>query len=422
MSLKKWLGWETMISFSMFGGSLRVLPIQKEYLWSVVITTYVVGLLWLLIILINEPRFRLKNRHKTFYFIFLVLLIWCIISLYWSPFLPEKLVTNDFYIMYNALIPMVALVLSKSSGIVLQTRWLSGIILSAFIMSSYAFIIWIESVESLYSTLIVLSEDSIGDIYLGVAQSLMILSVSSFFWGIYASTWNKTAIIICAVSFGLALDTGGRGPIIWGVLTMLIGIISSKYNKRKEKFNTLMIYLVICSILLGLYLINSNDIFSLINSPFFNRLTSDANRDYDALSSIGMRLISFEQAFSLFVDSPLIGQGALAFRSLSEFGQIYPHNFILDILGDLGLVGLFLVICLGYFGITSAWNGIANGEHVIQKICPLLFIYFLLLELSSGYFYWSLIWPWIIVLLKDENRSSKNLNNSCKRSKEFINK
>jgi O-antigen ligase len=124
-----------------------------------------------------------------------------------------------------------------------------------------------------------------------------------------------------------------------------------------------------------------------------------------------MRLNYYEQAFSQFCEQPIVGQGALSFRSLSDSGSVYPHNFFLDALGDLGLVGFFLSIFLVSFGLQACWYIIIAGDRAMYKIGAVLFMYCFGMEMSSGYLYWSWVWPWAIVVIQAQSqiRNSRSL-------------
>lgn len=406
MRIREWFGWETLLAFSMFGGALRVLPVPGIYVWSGVLTAFVIAMSWLLLSAVKNG-FEISSRVAIFSVGFTTLLLWCIITLLWSPISTSQLVTGDFYIIFIVVIPTLALAISTTAKPVLERRWVVGVVLAIFIISSYCLFLWITSPGSLYATL---SENAIenvalGGVYLAVGQALMAFSIVSFIWGIFSPVWRKTAFAISAAVFWLAMGSGARGPVTWGILTVMVFLIIRFYQRKsslKKKLITIFSVVIISAIILLAYL---NFDFLASHSPFFNRFSSDSDRGYDELSSIGMRLNYWDRALSLFFDKPLFGQGALSFRSLSEFDSIYPHNLFLDALGDLGLVGFFLSVSLVSLGLVACWNIMVAGDRIMQKICAALFLYFLGMEMSSGYLYWSWVWPWAVVVIQVQSQT-----------------
>lgn len=411
MRIREWFGWETLLAFSMFGGALRVLPVPGMFVWSGVLTAFVIAMSWLLLSHIRNG-FKISSRVAIFSVGFTALLLWCIITLLWSPISTSQLVTNDFYIIFNVVIPTLALAISTTAKPVLERRWVVGVVLAIFSISSYCLFLWIASPGSLYATL---SENTIENValdgvYLAAGQALMAFSIVSFIWGIFSSAWRKTAFAISAVAFWLAMGSGARGPVIWGILTVM-GFLIIKFYQRKSSLKKKLIAIfsvVIISVIIFLAYLNFD--FLAIHSPFFNRFSSDSDRGYDELSSIGMRLNYLDRALSLFFDKPLFGQGVLSFRSLSEFDSIYPHNIFLDALVDLGLVGFFLSVSLVSLGLVACWNIIVAGDRIMQKICAALFLYFLGMEMSSGYLYWSWVWPWAVVVIQVQSQTHQGRN------------
>lgn len=267
------------------------------------------------------------------------------------------------------------------------------------------FSLWIISPESIYPSLIekAIENPDLGGSYLAAGQALMAFSIISFMWGISSSAWKKTAFALSSITFFLSIGTGARGPVIWGAFAIIIFLIFG-YYKSKYYIKNNIIYLAPLFLFfaaISICVINYN--LLVIDSPFLNRFSSDMARDYDELSSIGMRLNYWSRAFASFLDKPIFGQGALSFRSIGDSENVYPHNLLLDALGDIGIVGAVIVVYLLYASLTACWYIFDAEDKIIEKICAALLLYFLGMEMSSGYLYWSWVWPWALIVINAQN-------------------
>jgi O-antigen ligase len=228
----------------------------------------------------------------------------------------------------------------------------------------------------------------------------MTLCIVCILWAAYSRASNKRiGFIIGAVSFWLALDAGGRGTAMWGIVA-IVAMLSMDFFHNRAPTKRVRSFFYVGLIVPALsWVIVNNFQFLSETVPVFQRFASDSERGYDELSSLGIRFLQYEQALSHFIDSPILGQGALSFRALTGTDAIYPHNIVLDVLGDLGLIGLMIFMLLITLGLVACWRIAATGG-VPQKICAALFLFSLGLEMSSGYLYWSKMWPWLVLLIQ----------------------
>lgn len=82
--------------------------------------------------------------------------------------------------------------------------------------------------------------------------------------------------------------------------------------------------------------------------------TGDVGTDKSAL----MRLQLYQEAWDLFYQAPLIGNGAGSFGYLADNAEgAYPHNMFLEILVQSGLVGVILFMA---FCVPLALGGFSN--------------------------------------------------------------
>lgn len=105
----------------------------------------------------------------------------------------------------------------------------------------------------------------------------------------------------------------------------------------------------------------------------------------DTTSSFHMRIIVWKQAICDFIENPFFGIGMGNFNSSSPF----PHNIILEVAAEFGVLGLFVFISLCYTTVRKATVFLKNKQlsnsHTLMRLLLVLFIYFLTHAMISGH-------------------------------------
>jgi O-antigen ligase len=80
--------------------------------------------------------------------------------------------------------------------------------------------------------------------------------------------------------------------------------------------------------------------------------------DVDMAESVGYRLLAWSEAFQAFLSSPLTGIGAGRFAELTrETGiLIWPHNLLLELAAEFGIVALALMCYMLYVSLIALWR------------------------------------------------------------------
>ena len=178
---------------------------------------------------------------------------------------------------------------------------------------------------------------------------------------------------------------GARGPIlifalIYFVYLLIHGKLKLIISKKKLIYSILSML-----ILLLLIFVFSDEVLSLFNTSLdrikliFNGFGSP-NKDFG--ESINGRLVLISQAFKIIFSSFsnfLFGAGIGSFGILTIGKDIryYPHNFILEIWSELGLIGLIIFLLIVFFSIRKVRISFND-----LNIFPVLYI--LLNFLKSG--------------------------------------
>jgi len=214
----------------------------------------------------------------------------------------------------------------------------------------------IATIMSLFSLPMIFQRgDAIGFVgfndgnYLGLARVNGMGLVILLFLGILNNKFKKYRLIflisVVVVLISL-LSSGGRMPIIAVSISLLITIISTikikngyiKYPKYYNKILGLMTLLLI-----PLVWAYQQGYFNSIVFRFETLLKSTGGG-----SSSLARTDRFSAAIDMFRENFFLGNGFGSFGDYYKNGIVhdYPHNLFLEILSELGLVGLFVFSAL----------------------------------------------------------------------------
>lgn len=164
--------------------------------------------------------------------------------------------------------------------------------------------------------------------------------------------------------------TGDRAPIIILFLTIVLFIIFEKQLRLKSLF-VLFFFLLSFSVILFFsknikyrYVGNILE-YSIVQNSTVNTIQNIKNET--TINERVKKLLRdnpwaahYLTAFEIFKDSPVFGKGIRSFRyECLKYPQIqssyahircstHPHNLLLEILIEIGIVGLFLFICILY--------------------------------------------------------------------------
>ncbi len=151
--------------------------------------------------------------------------------------------------------------------------------------------------------------------------------------------------------FTVLIDS--RAAILFGAAVIFIGLIACCFSGRNKKVNRgLAIFSVSSVVLLVLYLVLLHpDGLSHTLDRIMDILRFDL--DFDSPSNINSffssRLTLWEDGFSDFLSAPVFGTGFMygfatpSLASSNLFENMY-HNFFIQLLGSMGVVGVFMML------------------------------------------------------------------------------
>ena len=222
---------------------------------------------------------------------------------------------------------------------------------------------------------------------LGRATGVSILALSLYL--ISAAKTRPMKLIGCALVglnlFGL-LYSGGKGPLITLVVTMLAVLVFHMNRREAKKYIVVLLLLSLTTVVLMLALPGYFDTIK------YRLSVIDPFRGVDIReSSAAQRLDLFNAAVNAIADYPILGTGFGGFSDYSGYGSgigraSYPHNIFLEIGSELGIFALLAFLTLISFCLLRLFRYSRLRGNLYHLACAAfaLFLYMLMNASVSG--------------------------------------
>ena len=252
------------------------------------------------------------------------------------------------FIVFNTTMFITPIIIIKSIGDSKRILLWFRNLLIVIVVTMMGYILYFLVISSGISLLIRVSILGANPItvgsFLGIGAGMMVILISRSaykYWLLYIPILGMLIIAIIA--------TGSRGPLLsflFGVL--LFGIFFEKANQKQLLlfFSFSIVFLVIALLVLP----------ENLTGRYLNYTTGDLviqREGVKRLSTIAMRLQYWELSVTEWLHSiktVLIGVGSGGFSSffiLRDY-KFYPHNMFVEVLLELGLIGLSLLVIFWY--------------------------------------------------------------------------
>ena len=374
---------------------------------SYIFGSFIVNINILLIIIVgtflylNGKRFKITNIDK------IVILFFCYIVFtgIYNSFEIYSLQQNqkkDFYILNKSLLFLRYLFLYLSIRLFLENKLLIFKIIFYLFSSTVVFVIFDIILQfyigkNLFGFVSPYEHKNTGPFYDEAIAGGFIqrFSLFIFFTLMLYTTIKRTSwkIYILSIIFFLTLISiifsGNRMPLILFMLSVFLIMITNKTLKQY------LIQILIFMFIISLITINSNSRLKQYYTTFYNQ--SEKIISFYSYRIIGVGsdishdkkpsyIYEFDAGISTFKLNKFIGGGVKSFRFNCPKRKItnrerttcnmHPHNYYLEILTDLGLIGFLFFIALIIFVLFKAYRILINLKY--QYIFSPFFYVFLM--------------------------------------------
>ena len=304
--------------------AIRIIMRSSDFL------TYFVFLSFSIIVAVNE--FGIRRKKYIYYNDVVIPLLLSFIYIVFSSLGNENALSK--------LIKFVSCIIVANMASYLDNdKRALGLQLSAIISTVYSIylIININAIYSLGSSRVF----NYLDITLPIGLGLSFLLSSLFIGKMWQTSFLNLAVIIFSIVVHLysIIQLYARGNLVFPII---IAIALLLYNNKTSLKKIMMSGVVV----IGLLLISYNIFLRFANERLIRRLmnlfTNISQEDRFPIYRFYIDYIIQDFRF-------VFGMG---FRSSTEvlqkagFSVSYPHNFILELVGELGIVGLSLILCI----------------------------------------------------------------------------
>lgn len=303
--------------------------------------------------------------------------LWGLFTIYFTPseiYSKEKILRLCFLTGWS----FIGAALVVSSNIVRIERFLNIFCIYAVIMSFEALYNYFNG-EGRFVT-------AFGSNYLAlgrVAGTACIILVIRLLFTKKIPRANLLIVLISILIIAL-YTSGSRGPLLSVIVALLFVFISvfdinNGFVMFKNYWNKiLLVSILVIGLSLGLY---SNGLLDTTTE----RLALLLNI-YDMGDSASTRISLYNDAISLWIDNPVWGVGIGGFPILAGYSdeRVYPHNLVLEVLVEMGLIGFILLFVFFQFCVTTFNNVYKSTKTPTLLVLQTIFIVSLLNAMVSG--------------------------------------
>jgi O-antigen ligase len=306
----------------------------------------------------------------------MLFIFWVVVSVTWSP--SRTLARSDAsYLLTFTMFSVVAGCLIVANRRERAIRLFSFVLLIAMSMTAYGLYIYFS-----YGDFRRWAgwKDLDGRVYLafghtvvngaGIAFCIAMFSrFSSMRQGLGAALFTASAFFL--------LVGGGRGPFLGVVLAALTGLTTRPPSIRSGRvevpYTTLLAFMLLAigAAYVGYSLLSGH------TTTTIQRFANLADRaDHIDMLGTSSRQYYWISAYHHFLNAPIIGNGLRSFSVLQNKGNeadgSHPHNIILQILAETGVIGL--VLFLFFIWIAARHISYARLRRDPLLVCALIFL------------------------------------------------
>ncbi|MBM7702304.1 O-antigen ligase family protein [Metabacillus iocasae] len=225
---------------------------------------------------------------------------------------------------------------------------------------------------------------------------------------IYRFSLNKkTLYLILSILFLFSIVlVGSRGGFLGALLSLLLVLTIKKTlvdwkGKMNISINFSLKYIsFLIPCLLILYFM-----FEPIKRVFMGRFIGSTFQSGTVYSS--GRNVIYSDAILMIKEKPIIGYGIDSFTL--KTGHVYPHNLLLEMLVEIGMLGAIIFVFFVFFSVFIIFK-MRKSSYFIFSSIP---VYMIVVQMFSGEFYdFRYFFLWMIPLLYGKAKGSRTVSMS----------
>lgn len=361
------------------------IPIEDFFLQDLIgSSSRIAGGVMIILFLNSKATLKWKIISSLFYLYFL----WAGASiLFWAN-------SPDYYSIFRLFMWMITTVVVAS--ITYRNLLLIPLVFKTYILSSL-YLVFLAIVNFIANSEFGISRVDVEGMDQNLlAAQFLICVVCLFYWYFRSNVTLKSKVFISALIFLFILGiiaSGSRSALLSALVSFLI-ISPKNYLKLSNLFQ------ISIFIIAGFLFLKSGNSFTKLLGERIEAAENDkgSNRiiiwkvaktmiDENPLIGVGYR--NFRTEFSNYIaEAPLSYEEMLRWGDKSKTGT---HNAVLEVLSELGLIGLFLFYGFQYILIKNLKNkGTVYGHLIIYILIALNFNY-LFLDISNLKYFWLIV-------------------------------
>lgn len=158
---------------------------------------------------------------------------------------------------------------------------------------------------------------------------------------IYSRTGNVFYVVASLICMFFMIGTNSKGPLIAFIVSITLVLFIKFKETRRMKLLTIG-YPILLTIALSFSDSSSIDRLRILIEPTNNQTA-------EALGTFSIRTMAYAESWKMIQNNPLFGVGIGNWDNFSNIKILYPHNYLLEIGSELGLVALVI------FGLQLVW-------------------------------------------------------------------
>lgn len=209
---------------------------------------------------------------------------------------------------------------------------------------------------------------------------------------LYATKKSNFYFLLSMVFFGSIVMVGSRGGLIGALLVLSYMFIAKKVSaswkfKKSVKIEPRKLLLIPFGILIVYFL------YEPVKAVFFQRFLGVTFQNTGGVYTSGRDII-YRNSIEMIKEKPLFGHGLESFTV--KTGTVYPHNLLLEMALETGLMGIFIFIAF----LIIAFRVVFKMKRSSTFIFSGLPLYMIIVQMFSGEFYdFRYFFLWLIPIL-----------------------